>query len=483
MPLTSISGRRRSTSSTERTHGPAVRAMRRSVTPGATTRELTASATASCAFTNTGVLATVTSSAPRVVTLLLTRRTAHHNLGASAARSLLPREIPMRVPLSILSLLAAIGLVMVVPGVSHAQLTITLEGSVRNNAGEPVAGAVVAVVNPATNERRAVNTSDLGRFRVLGLGPGRYEVTVRAIGFEQESQTVELLLGQRANLVFDLEPSTTQLTGVEVTADRTTTVEVQRTSVSAPVVQQMIEQLPTIDRNIMTLAAVTPGVRGFAPQAGRALPSAGAMPELRFSNFYLDGIELKSLFNGNLVGIPQTGAPLPQEAVQEFRVFINPYDAEYSHAGAYVISAESNRGTNETEGAIFGFFQDQEMAAKTNFQPTLPNFKRMQLGANLRGPLQRDRLFYALNYEVTDSDNIIDVVPGRPTVNPSIWDQYAGPFKAPNLNHNGFLRATYTPSERNTFDFSWALRYMTGESNFGPGTPNVARNGGIDQSY
>ncbi len=386
----------------------------------------------------------------------------------------------MRIPLSILSLMAAIGLLMAIPTTSDAQLTITLEGSVRNNAGEPVVGAVVAVVNPATNERRGVNTSETGRFRVLGLGPGRYEVTVRAIGFEQGSQMVELLLGQRANLVFDLKAAATQLSGVEVTADRTTTVEVQRTSVSAPVVQQMIEQLPTIDRNIMTLAAVTPGVRGFAPQAGRALPSAGAMPELRFSNFYLDGIELKSLFNGNLVGIPQTGAPLPQEAVQEFRVFINPYDAEYSHAGAYVISAESNRGTNETKGAVFGFFQDKSMVARTNFQTVTPDFKRMQVGANLRGPLQRDRLFYALNYEVTDSDNFIDVVPGRPASTPAVWDALRGSFKAPNLNHTGFLRGTYTPSERNTFDASWSTRYMTGESNFG-GT--VARNGGIDQSY
>jgi hypothetical protein len=389
----------------------------------------------------------------------------------------------MRISLSILSTLTAIAVALVIPSVTYAQLTITLEGSVRNAAGEPVVGAVVAVTNPATNERRGVNTGELGRFRVLGLGPGRYEVVVRAIGFEPETQMVELLLGQRANLVFDLKASATQLVGVEITADRTTTVEVQRTSVSAPVVQQMIEQLPTIDRNIMTLAAVTPGVKGFAPQAGRALPSAGAMPELRFNNFYLDGIELKSLFNGNLVGIPQTGAPLPQEAVQEFRVFINPYDAEYSHAGAYVISAESNRGTNETQGAIFGFFQNKSMVAKTFNQVRLPDYKRMQVGANLRGPIQRDRLFYALNYEVTDTDNFIDVVPGRPTVNPTLWDQYRGSFKAPNLNHTGFLRGTYTPSERNSFDLSWSTRYMTGESNFGPGNPNVAQNGGIDQSY
>src|SRR5688500_15598888 len=193
-PRTSISGRRRSTSSMERTHGPAGRTTRRSVTPGTTERALTESGTVTCAVAALAEIATVTSSAAAVVTLLLTRRRAHHNLGASAARSLLPREIPMRIPLSVLSLLSAVGLMMAVPAVIHAQLTITLEGSVRNNAGEPVVGAVVAVVNPATNERRGVNTNDLGRFRVLGLGPGRYEVTVRGIGFQQESQMVELLL-------------------------------------------------------------------------------------------------------------------------------------------------------------------------------------------------------------------------------------------------------------------------------------------------
>jgi hypothetical protein len=386
----------------------------------------------------------------------------------------------MRIVLLTLRLLAVIAIVIAAPHLADAQNTITLEGSVRNLTGEPIVGAIVAVTNPATNERRAANTNEAGRFRMLGFSPGRYEVIVRAIGSEPETRMVELLLGQRANLLFELRTAAAQLAAVEVRGDRTTTVEVQRTSVSAPVVRQMIEQLPTIDRNIMTLAATAPGVKGFAPQAGRALPSAGAMPDLRFNNFYVDGVELKSLFNGNLVGIPQTGAPLPQEAIQEFRVFLNPYDSEYSHAGAYVISAESNRGTNETQGAVFGFLQNKSMVARTNFQTVTPDFDRLQLGANVSGPLQRDRLFYALNYEVTDSDNFIDVVPGRPAVNPTIWDQYRGSFKAPNLNHTGFLRGTYVPSERNTFDLSWSTRYMTGESNFGG---IVAQNGGIDQSY
>lgn len=375
---------------------------------------------------------------------------------------------------------ALIALALVVPVAARAQLTIILEGSVRGPEGQAVTQGNVTVTNPSTNEQRTASITDAGRFRVLGLAPGRYDVAVRAIGYAPRAQSVDLLLGQRANLVFDLERSATALSEVAVTAQRATSVEVQRTSVSAPVIHEQIEKLPTIDRNIMTLAAIAPGVKGFAPQAGRALPSAGAVPDLRFINFYLDGIELKSLFNGNLVGIPQTGAPLPQESIEQFRVFLNPYDAEYSHAGAYVLSAESNRGTNELHGSAFGFLQNKNMVAKTVFQAAAPNFNRTQLGFNVRGPIRRDRAFFALNYEVTNSNNYIDVVPGRPAYRPAVWDRYAGSFKAPNLNHTGFLRGTFTPSLRNTIDAEWAVRYMTGESNFGA---TVSRDGGIDQSY
>lgn len=362
-----------------------------------------------------------------------------------------------------------------------AQTTIQLEGTVRSASGEALSGANVSVLDPSTNFIRNARTSAAGQFRLLGLQPGRYDLTVRALGFTQATQTVELLIGQRANIVITLEKAATELTGVMVrTAAAMTNVEVQRTSVSAPVIREQIENLPTIDRNIMTLAAVTPGIKSFAPQAGRALPSAGAVPDLRFINFYLDGIELKSLFNGNLVGIPQTGAPIPQESVQEFRVYMNPYDAEYSHAGAYVISAVSNRGTNDHKGSAFGYLQNKSMVAKTVFQKTTPDFSRQQIGINFTGPVRTNTLFFAANYEVTNTANYIDVVPGRPAINPAIWDSYKGSKKAPNLNHTGFGRLTYERSERSSFDAEWAIRKMSGESNFGG---IRAREGGIDQQY
>ena len=98
----------------------------------------------------------------------------------------------------------------------------------------------------------------------------------------------------------------------------------QRLSISAPVLKEEIENLPLNARGVMNLASIAPGIKSYSPQQGRALPSAGGAPDLRFINLYMDGVEMKSLFNGNLVGIPQTGSPLPQEALEEFRVFMNP---------------------------------------------------------------------------------------------------------------------------------------------------------------
>lgn len=385
--------------------------------------------------------------------------------------------MPRRKALPIILLLAA--LVGLPSSPAHAQTTITLEGIVLNEAGKPIENAQVAATDVVTNEARNALTRANGEFRILGLSSGRYTVVARSIGFRPATETVQLVLGQRARLTIRLTATAgaVELAGVQVTEERVKSVEVQRLSVSTPVLQEEIKSLPSNTRSVMNLAAVAPGIRAYAPVQGRSIPSAGAVPDLRFINLYLDGVEMKSMFNGNLVGIPQTGSPLPQDALEEFRVFINPYDAEYSHAGAYVISAVSRRGSNTRQGSAFGFLQNKNLIARGAFQPVLPNFDRQQLGLNLRGPLVRDKLFYAGSYEYSNTNNFIDVTTPATSTR---FSQYAGSFKAPNHNHTGLARFTYVSDPKNTFDLIWSSRYMTGESNFGVKT---AREGGITQKY
>lgn len=363
---------------------------------------------------------------------------------------------------------------------AFGQNTMTMEGVVTAaDDSRPIEGARVTISNIASGERRLGVTRANGEFRVLGLFSGRYEVTVLSVGFKPAADTVQLVLGQRSRLVIAMERGAAELAGVTVSGTRFKAVEIQRLSISSPIVREEIENLPLNARGIMNLAGVAPGIRSYAPQQGRSLPSAGGAPDLRFINLYMDGVEMKSLFNGNLVGLAQTGSPIPQEGIEEFRVYLNPYDAEYTRAGAYVLSAVSNRGTNKWQGSAFGFLQNADAIARTFFQKqaalAAPNFARQQFGANLRGPLIKDKLFLSASYEGATTDSYIDVIPTT-----AAWAANRATVLAPNANHTGYVRLTAVPSDRNTFDLMWSTRILDGESNFGG---RVARDGGISQKY
>jgi hypothetical protein len=365
-------------------------------------------------------------------------------------------------------------LMLALPGAALAQNTVTLEGSVRSE-GVAVPGAQVTVVNSATNETLKTTTHSRGDFRVLGIFPGQYSVTVRLLGYTPSVQNVQLAIGQRARLDFILEKGAVELSTQSVIGQRVKDVEVQRLSVSAPVMRQEVENLPLNQRGIMNLAAIAPGIKTYAPQSGRTLPSGGAAPDLRFFNVYMDGVEMKSLYNGNIVGLGQTGSPLPQEAIEQMRIYMNPYDAEYTRAGSYIISAESRRGTNEWEGSTFGFLQQKSLIARNAFQTVKPNYNRGQFGLNVRGPFVKDKLFTSTSFELNNTHFYLDV---NPTSGP--WGQFKGSYLAPNKNATFYERLTYVNSGHITYDLTASARFLDGEGNFGA---KVAQNGGISQEY
>ncbi|HVF38837.1 MAG TPA: TonB-dependent receptor [Gemmatimonadaceae bacterium] len=371
------------------------------------------------------------------------------------------------------------------PRAALSQPMITLEGVVRDATRGGIPGAQVIAVDRLTNERRSALTNERGFFRILDLSPGPYSVSARIVGHAAQTQLVMVVAGERAEIDFLLQRSAGVLETVEVRERAVDAAEIQRLSVSTAVSAQDIQNLPLNTRNVMTLASIAPGIRSFQPVDGRSIPAAGAFRNERGLNLYLDGVEMKNFNSGNVMGSPQTGSPLPADALQEMRVLLNPYDAEFTRGVAYVLSAVSHRGTNERHGSAFGFFQNKNLIAVTDFQRSIPNFekpdfRRSQLGFSVRGPAVRDRLFYAATYEMSDTENSIAVVPGRPAANPSIWDNYAGVFTAPNRNHTGLVRLTYSANEKNTLEAIWSSRYMTGESQFGG---IEARENAVTQNY
>jgi len=357
-----------------------------------------------------------------------------------------------------------------VASIAAQATTGSVEGRVAT--ADSASPAHVDVRDRSTGTVRRVTSDRHGHYRVLALSPGLYDVTASALGCEPQARTgVTVVLGERTTLDFTLDHGPEQLTPMVIVAMHG--ADISRTDVATAVTSEQIAELPLNSRNVLDVAVVAPGVRSYATEGGRSVPAAGALSTPRFINFYLDGIEWKGIATGNLVGMPQTGSLIPQDAIREFRVLHNPYDAELTRGASWIISAVTYQGGNELHGSLFDFGQSRGLVAKGTFQATKPDYRRQQMGGTLRGPLVKDHLFFAASYEGQSTDNFITVVPGRPTANPAIWDQYAGTFRAPTRNHIGTFRLT-APLGRHSLDATWAGRALSTETGFGVISANGA---------
>jgi hypothetical protein len=65
----------------------------------------------------------------------------------------------------------------------------TILGSVTDASGGSVPGAKVTIRNEGTNFVREITSDESGDYRVAGLEPGFYEVTVASAGFKTFKQT------------------------------------------------------------------------------------------------------------------------------------------------------------------------------------------------------------------------------------------------------------------------------------------------------
>ncbi|MBO0799767.1 MAG: TonB-dependent receptor, partial [Blastocatellia bacterium] len=101
---------------------------------------------------------------------------------------------------------------------------------------------------------------------------------------------------------------------------------------------------------------------------------------------------------GNIVAIVPS-----QDAVAEFRVQTNSNSAEYGRYTGGVINVASKSGSNAFHGSAYEFFRNKVLNA-TNFFANAtgagkPAFEQNQFGANLGGPVIKDKILFFAGYE------------------------------------------------------------------------------------
>ncbi|MEW9854202.1 TonB-dependent receptor [Novosphingobium sp. M1R2S20] len=280
------------------------------------------------------------------------------------------------------------------------ETTSAISGTVTSD-GAPVAGATVEAVNTATGARSTATTSATGGFFLSGLRPGGpYTVRVTAPGLpEAEVTDVSTVVAQTYNLPVDLSGAN----AIVVTASRIQGAGSVSRGPATILDAEQIANIATINRDVRDLMRRDPFARlDDTPGGGRAVSFAGQ--NARFNRFTVDGVPITDNFGLNPDGLPSRRSPIPLDSIGQFQTRVAPYDVRDGNFQGGIVNVILRSGTNSFQGTGFYAYSSDELTGdRTKAGPgvptgrvSLPNFKIENYGAELSGPIIKDKLFFMI---------------------------------------------------------------------------------------
>jgi hypothetical protein len=290
----------------------------------------------------------------------------------------------------------------------HAQVSASITGVITDTSGARVPAAAVTVKNVETGSLRSTVSDDAGRYQVLALPVGEYEIRVSKAGFREQIRSgIHLAVGQEAgvDLTLQLGEVKQQVTvAAEAPIVNTTTRDI-----SGLVGERQVKELPLNGRSYDLLLPLNPGIVNFTSQktggtgisnssTGNNFAVSGNRPQQNI--FLLNGVEYSGAAENNMQPGGTSGMLLGVDAVREFNVQRDTYSAELGkHPGGQVIIVTQS-GSNQWHGSAYEFLRNNALDAPNFFdQGSAPPFQRNQFGASMGGPIQQDKTFVFANYE------------------------------------------------------------------------------------
>jgi len=293
----------------------------------------------------------------------------------------------------------AVALVASAPALAQ-ETTSSIQGTVTAN-GAPVSGATVTITHVPSGTRSTLTTDASGNFNANGLRiGGPFSVVVNAPGYPSSQVTdINTVIGQPYTLPVELADQGGQ--EIIVTASSIKNARTVSQGPATVLTTTDIAQVATINRDIRDLMRRDPFARlDDTPSGGRAVSFAGQ--NARYNRFTVDGVPITDNFGLNPDGLPSRRSPIPLDAVGQFQTKVAPYDVREGNFQGGVINIVLRSGTNDFQGTGFYAYSSDELSGKkTKAGPgvptgkvVLPNFTYKNYGAELSGPIIKDKLFF-----------------------------------------------------------------------------------------
>ncbi len=287
-----------------------------------------------------------------------------------------------------------------------------LRGEVQDASAARVAGARVVVQSIGSSITREAAANDRGEFRIEGLLPGSYRVTVTAKGFAQAIADVDVAVSLVRDIAVTLKPENERETvNVRASSSSVTTQSIDTASAvhEGVVGSRDLETLPLPARSFANIAYLVPGTEPVEPsdptKARITAVSTGGSSGLN-NELSVDGADNSDDWIG---GFLQNFSP---DGIQEFAVRTSNEDADTGGTTAGSVVITTKHGTNEWHGD--GAFY--ERAAQLNARFPIENpaetctegtcvhnpkqpFSRQNYVGTLGGPIAKNKVWFFTSFE------------------------------------------------------------------------------------
>jgi carboxypeptidase family protein len=276
-----------------------------------------------------------------------------------------------------------------------------ITGTVIDASGGVLPGATITVTNEETGVSQDVVSDEKGLYKVLYLNPGRYAVSAELQGFKKVARPGNpVRVGDVLRVDLTLAPG-----GIEETVTVTAAVPLlnSTTGVTGTTVEsKQIAQLPLGDGTAYMLTRLAPGIMDSS--------------DLHFArpadNANLGGIVANGVQGGNefaIDGAPNVsnargvGFSPPSDAIAQFKVQTNAYDAQVGHTAGAVVNVAIKSGTNSLHGTASYFNRDGRRTATPLLTEraggTKPTRQYNRYTGTTGGRIAKDRTFFMASFE------------------------------------------------------------------------------------
>ena len=356
----------------------------------------------------------------------------------------------------------------------------TVTGVLTDPSGAVIAGAKVTLTDQNKGYLFNETSDNSGRYLFRSIPPGLYSVTSSVTGFEKIERTgIHVDVNQNATANLHLKVSSSSQT-VEVKSQGAA-LDSQDATTGLVVDRKFINDLPLVDRYVMDLVSLTPGVTEADDQCstgctGTNFVSNGSRNST--ADVLMDGATITNYEpNGGVTNVTYTPS---SEAVDEFRVEQSNFSAEYGFSGASIVNMITRSGSNSFHGSAYDFVRNTITDANNWFNNLngipIPPVHRHNFGGTVSGPIWRNKTFFFFDYDATRSSSMGTYQAGVPTdaernngdfgevctsqggsfdstglcsvASGQIWDPYSGVYQATapdGSGGSGAYRSTFIP--------------------------------------